>query len=199
MTALLLVRHAPTPWNEAGRLQGRADPPLSAAGRDALASWRLPIAFIGAPLRSSPLRRARETAAAFGDAVPEPRLIEMDWGAWEGCRLVDLRRRDPAAMAALEVRGLDLRPPGGERPRDVLARLAELFAELASIERCVLVTHKGVQRAAMALATGWDYRAPPPLRLRTDDALRLRLDARGRPQPAIAAVPLVGTEVPCGS
>jgi probable phosphoglycerate mutase len=170
---------------------GRADPPLSSAGRAALAAWRLPSEFDGAPLRASPLRRARETAAAFGRATIEPRLIEMDWGAWEGRRLADLRWTDPAGTAAIEAMGRDLRPPGGERPRDVARRLADLFADLAGTEPHVLVTHKGVLRAALALATGWDYRARPPLRLRDGTALRLELDARGVPASAVAAVALL--------
>jgi probable phosphoglycerate mutase len=197
MTALLLVRHAPTAWNAEGRLMGRADPPLSPAGRAALAAWRLPAAFATAPILASPLRRARETAAAFGPATVEPRLIEMNWGAWEGRRLAELRRSDPAGAAAIEAMGLDLEPPGGERPRDVAHRLADLFAELAGTERRVLVTHKGVLRAALALATGWDYRTKPPLRLGAGDALRLDLEPQGEPAPAVAAVPLRDEGAPC--
>jgi len=197
MTALLLVRHAPTAWNAEGRLMGRADPPLSGEGRAALAAWRLPAAFATAPILASPLRRARETAAAFGPATVEPRLIEMDWGAWEGRRLADLRQSDPAGTAAIEAMGLDLEPPGGERPRDVAWRLAALFTDLAGTERRVLVTHKGVQRAALALATGWDYRTKPPLPLRAGDALRLDLDPQGRPAPTVAAVPLQDRGAPC--
>jgi probable phosphoglycerate mutase len=195
MTALLLVRHAPTVWNAEGRLMGRADPPLSARGRAVLATWRLPAAFAGAPVLTSPLRRARQTAAAFGEAAVEPRLIEMDWGAWEGRRLAELRRADPQGTAAVEALGPDLRPPGGERPRDVARRLTGLFADLAGGGRRVLVTHKGVLRGALALATGWDYRTQPPLRLRDGVALHLALDARGTPVPDVAAISLIGGEV----
>ncbi len=197
MTALLLLRHAPTAWNAEGRLMGRADPPLSPAGRAVLAAWRLPDGFETAPILVSPLRRARETAGAFGAATVEPRLIEMDWGAWEGRRLADLRRIDPAAIAAVEAAGLDLRPPGGERPRDVAHRLADLFADLAGGERRVLVAHKGVLRVALALATGWDYRTKPPLRLRDGDALHLDLDPHGTPAGDVAAVPLTAEGASC--
>ncbi len=190
MTEVLLIRHAPTLWNEAGRLQGRADPSLSDAGRASLQRWRLPPAFRDAPRFTSPLERARQTAAHFGGGEVEARLIEMDWGAWEGRRLVDLRAADPAGMAILEAKGRDLRPPGGECPREVMARLAALLADLAAT-RAVLVAHKGTLRAAMALATGWTMTTKPPLRLGPTDALRLRLDRTGRPLPDLAAVPLV--------
>jgi len=199
MTALLLLRHAPTAWNAGGRLMGRADPPLSAAGRAALASWRLPTAFEGAPLLASPLRRARETADAFGPAAVEPRLVEMDWGAWEGWTLAELRAADPAGVAAIEARGLDLCAPGGERPRDVVARLAALFADLAGAGPRVLVTHKGVIRAAMALATGWDYLSALPVRLRAGEALRATLDRAGNPLPDVEAIPIADEVRRCGS
>ena len=83
-------------------------------------------------------------------------------------------------MAANEGRGLDFRPPGGESPRDVQRRLAELMAALAGDGRdCVAVTHRGVQRAALGLATGWDFLAPPPLTLERDTVLMLRLSPPG--------------------
>lgn len=169
---------------------GRADPPLSVEGRAALARWRLPAGFAAAAVLASPLRRARETATSFGSFAVEPRLIEMDWGEWEGRRLAELRAADPAGMAELEARGLDLAPPGGESPRSVQSRLENLFADLAGADRRVLVTHKGVIRAALALATGWDLRTEPPRRLRDGDALELHLDAEGRPRPNVSTVPL---------
>ncbi|MEO1089503.1 MAG: histidine phosphatase family protein [Pseudomonadota bacterium] len=198
MTDVLLVRHAPTDWNELGRLQGRIDRPLSPSGVARLREWRLPRAFGDAPVACSPLRRARQTAERFGQVVVEPRLVEMAWGAWEGQRLADLRAADPVRMATLEQDGVDFRPDGGESPREVMARLASLFAELVPTGRRVLVTHKGVIRAALALATGWAMTSKPPVRLRSDDALALRLDRLGRPSPEVAVLSLV-ERVTCGS
>ena len=98
----------------------------------------------------------------------------MDWGAWEGARAAELRAEAPDELAANEARGLDLRPPGGESPREVCGRLRALRADLASDPTPVVaVCHKGVIRAALALATGWDMRTAPPLRLARDQALAL--------------------------
>ena len=168
MTSVLLVRHGPTAWNDLGRIQGRADIALSERGRAAVASWRLPAAWAEARVLSSPLRRARETALILTGRTPaiDQRLIEMDWGEFQGRRLADLRTGPPHTMAANEARGLDFRPPGGESPREVCARVRTLLAELAADPRpLVAVCHKGVIRAALVLATGWDMQSKPPVRL----------------------------------
>lgn len=178
MVPVLAIRHAATEWNESGRLQGRRDMPLSASGRAQAGRWRLPEAWRGARCLSSPLLRARETAALLGLAPEaEPLLIEMDWGAWEGRRLAELRAELGPAMAANEARGLDFRPAGGESPREVQQRLGRLLPTLA--EPTVLVAHKGVLRALYALATGWTMQEKPADRLRDAAAHCFRIDPGG--------------------
>jgi probable phosphoglycerate mutase len=182
MATLDLLRHARTAWNDLGRMQGRRDVPLSAAGRAEATAWRIPD---GGKVRwqASPLARARETATLMG-ATPleiEPALIEMDWGEWEGATLAELRTRHGDAYAANARRGLDFRPPGGESPRDVIARLEPWIASLAGRDdRTVAVAHNGVLRALVALATGWDMQSKPP-KLHPACAHRFAIDARGRP------------------
>lgn len=165
MTALLVLRHAPTDWNEAGLIQGRADRPLSEAGRLRVSTWRLPPAAKEVRCVSSPLLRAMQTARLLGlRPEAEPSLIEMDWGEWEGRSLAALRRELGGAMAENEAAGLDFRPPGGESPRDVQARLRPFLLSLT--RPTVAVTHKGVLRALYALATGWTMRDNPETRLK---------------------------------
>ena len=180
MTALALIRHMPTAWNNAGRLQGRADTVPDPA---ALPDWQVPPDLAGFRWLSSPLARAIATARRLGvDPAVEPRLSEMAWGEWEGRTLAELRARLGEAMAAAEARGLDLRPPGGESPRDVQARVAPLLAELARAgQPTAAITHKGVIRAVLALATGWNMLGKPPYRLSWSAAHLFRLDADGHP------------------
>ena len=181
MTLFALIRHMPTGWNAAGVLQGRGDPPLAP---DLAPDWRLPAEFAGFVWLTSPLRRAVETARrlGIGEAMVEPRLTEMAWGEWQGASLAALRARLGAAMAVAEAAGLDLRPPGGESPREVQARVTPLLAEIARSGRpTAAVTHKGVIRAVLALATGWDMRDKPPHRLSWAAAHVFRLDPAGRP------------------
>jgi probable phosphoglycerate mutase len=162
---LLVLRHGATAWNERRVIQGRADPPLSAAGRAAVLAWRMPDGWRDAHAVTSPLARAVETAELIGlGAEVEARLVEMAWGEWEGRTLADLRAELGEAMAENEARGLDFRPPGGESPRDVQERLAPLLASLA--RPTIAVTHRGVLRALYARAVGWSMQGKAPDRLR---------------------------------
>jgi probable phosphoglycerate mutase len=180
MAALFLLRHGPTEWTAAHRLQGRSDVPLSAAGRSAVATWHLPERAVRSVWMSSPLARATATAEILrrryhpaGDLLIEPRLAEMSFGEWEGQTLTELRSIHGPAMAAWEGRGLDFRAPGGESPREVQDRLRPWLQQLTAAHRDVLaITHKGVMRALYALAGGWDMRGKPPHRL-TDNSVHM--------------------------
>lgn len=190
MIPLLVIRHAPTEWNEAGRIQGRADMPLSNAGRRQAAAWRLPAPWTGATCLSSPLKRAMETARLLGlDPKPEPRLIEMDWGEWEGSSLAGLRRELAAEMTRNETLGLDFRPRGGESPREVQERLSPLIGSLTG--STIAVTHKGVLRALYAMATGWEMTAKPKDRLLDGCAHCFQITPDGAPVIDALNVPLV--------
>jgi len=185
MTLLALLRHAPTDWNAAKRLQGGTDVPLSDDGEKLFQSVRLPDDLEQARLISSPLSRARRTAFLIAGREPEiePRLTEMDFGAWEGQTLAALRTADPTGMQAEEDRGWYMTPPGGESPWMVWLRVAPLLAELAAADRpIVAVTHKGVIRAVLARAWGWDFLGRPPARLLSAALHRLRLRPDGTPE-----------------
>jgi broad specificity phosphatase PhoE len=182
MTLIALLRHGDTEWSASGRIQGRADPPLSEAGRSALAGRALPERCRGMRVVSSPLERCVQTAALLGAprAEREPRLAEMDWGRWEGRRLADLRAELGRAMRDNEDRGLDFRPDGGESPREVLARVSPWLASLS--QPTLAITHRGVIRVILAVATGWDMRGPPPAKLDWSAFHLFRLAAGGEPR-----------------
>ncbi len=158
---ILFIRHGITDWNQQARIQGWTDIPLNDAGRAQLAAKALPALWLDAPCYTSTLARTIETAQLLGarGSCPVPALREMHWGHWEGRTLADLRRRDPVGLAENESQGLDFRPAGGESPREVRQRLNTWLASLAQdLERVVIITHKGVIRAALSLASGWDMR-----------------------------------------
>jgi broad specificity phosphatase PhoE len=192
VTLLALIRHAPTAWNQERRLQGRADIAITAAARDALAGQALPPAFRDWRVLSSPLSRCLQTAAALGlSPAIDPRLIEMDWGEFQGHTIAALRRAGGVAFRDEEARGLDFRPPRGESPRDVQARLAPLLAQIAADGRPSLaVTHRGVIRALYARATGWDMTGHPPHRLELYGTLQVFRLAAPDGAPTIEALNL---------
>ena len=168
VTPLLVIRHAETTWNADRRIQGSTDIDLSERGRDTAAACTVPVEFDGYRWVSSPLVRAQHTARLLGakDIGLEPRISEMSWGEWEGLSLSELRQTLGDRMRENEARGVDFRPTGGESPRDVMQRLQPWLAEVAEQRvPTIAVTHKGVIRALLALATGWDMLAKPPCKL----------------------------------
>jgi probable phosphoglycerate mutase len=187
MPALLMLRHGPTDWSAAHRLQGRSDLALSDVGRAIVETWRLPERAACFAWVSSPLRRCRETAdilrrhhPAAGPVHVERRITEMSFGEWEGRTLSDLRAADGEELAEREGRGLDFRAPGGESPREVQARLRPWLEEIAAADGDVLaIAHKGVIRALYALASGWDMRAKPMDRLVDNAVHAFAIDRRG--------------------
>ena len=178
---LALLRHGDTAWSAEGRIQGRADPPLSEAGRAALSAFRLPAACSDMRIITSPLARCVETAALLGAprAEREPRIAEMSWGEWEGKRLADLRSALGAAMQENEARGWDFRPQGGESPREVLSRVQGWMTGLDGAT--LAITHRGVIRAIFAAAAGWDMVGKPPAKLDWSAVQLFRLGRDGRP------------------
>ncbi len=164
LTRIFLLRHGATAWNGEHRIQGATDIGITDATRSSLRRLQIPPCWLAVPWYTSPLIRCRETAALLGaDHVEsaEP-LREMHWGSFEGLTLdevnAEIRRLDlqPA-------RGMDLLPPGGESPRMVRQRFARWLDTLSTqAPAIVAVTHKGVIRAALSLATGWDLMSPFP-------------------------------------
>lgn len=164
-----LLRHAPTEWNAAGRLQGLTDTCLSPEGEAAARRWRLPAPAHGWKRMSSPLQRARRTAELLHPSAAvtvDSALREMSFGVWEGRTLAELRAAGGAAFAAAEAAGLDFQPPGGESPRTVMARIGVWAGSIARAgEPVVAVSHKAAIRALLAQATGWNMLGRPPHKL----------------------------------
>lgn len=154
-TRLWLVRHGATAWGEAGRLTGRTDLPLSPAGREqarALGTRLAGRAFDG--VWTSDLTRAAETAAlAWGEAIPDPRLREVDFGALEGMRWDELSAEDRERLLAFEG------APGGERVADLRRRVVGFLGGLDG-GRHLVFTHGGVIRLLLR-ERGCDRAIPP--------------------------------------
>jgi probable phosphoglycerate mutase len=182
---LALLRHGPTDWNAAGRIQGHTDIPLSDMGLARMMALALPFNFPRA--YASPMLRARQTAEALGlaDPVLDARLMEQNWGAWEGLTRAEILARDgaDAFVKAGSEQGEAFRPGGGESTGELHARVAAFLKDVARDDGdAVVVAHLGVLRAAYTLATGWAMTAPMPTDLDVSKILLLSLDAEGKPK-----------------
>lgn len=148
---LILVRHGQTSANADGLLCGRADVPLTDLG---VRQAKAVAAGIGTPARviSSPLQRARDTAAAFGRPVEtDDRWIELDYGSLDLLALGDV----PAETWASWRADAAYIPEGGESLTALGLRVREACAELAdaaATEDIVVVTHVSPIKAAIAWA-----------------------------------------------
>jgi probable phosphoglycerate mutase len=181
---IALIRHGPTDWNAQKRVQGRIDMPLSAEGRAKMAQLLPPAGFEAARPYCSPQLRAQQTVALLGFENPtlDARLVEQNWGTWEGLTREEMLARDGNDAFTRAGRRLSFRPPGGESTGELQARVQSFLADAAKLPQdAVAVTHMGVLRTAYALATGWDMSAPMPDELDLAAALVLSLDAGGRP------------------
>jgi glucosyl-3-phosphoglycerate phosphatase len=154
---LVLVRHGVTDWNREGRFQGHLDPPLSDAGRHeaALVAARLAADAVFRPARviSSSLGRALETAEAIGSAAgvrvePEPRLIEIGQGDWEGRTHAELEASDADRYRAWRTSDGIRQPPGGEPVEEAAARVRAVLHDTLRGDRwpACLVSHGGTLR-----------------------------------------------------
>jgi probable phosphoglycerate mutase len=159
---LILVRHGESVANAQGLLLGRTDAELTDAGR---AQARAARALVQGPVvevRSSPLRRALDTAdlLALGPPVTvDERFIEVDYGEFECQPLGGI----PAEVWQRWQLDRDFRPEGGETLAEVDRRVAlaceALFAtEGAGARRTdgdvVVVSHVSPIKAAVAWALG---------------------------------------------
>jgi probable phosphoglycerate mutase len=187
------LRHGPTDWNAEGRIQGRIDMPLSAVGRAKMAALLPPREFETARAFTSPLGRARETAKLLGypDAIPDARLAEHHWGAWEGLTREEILARDGADAFTRAGIGIDFTPRGGESTRDLLARVADFLRERVHDDGdTIAIAHRGVLRSAYALATDWDMLTPMPAKLDLATALILEVGESGQARIAQMNAPL---------
>jgi probable phosphoglycerate mutase len=189
MTKLALLRHGHTAWNRAGRIQGRTDIPLDDDAREGLSLLRLPPPWDQADLWSSPLARAKDTAVLVSGRPPRtaPELTEMNWGQWEGLQGANLLADPDCAYTDIENWGWDFRPPEGESPADLRARLGDWIATLAENGTdAVAVCHIGIMRVLLAMAMDWNFQGPAPFRIKRNRLFVLHITPDGleaQPEP----------------
>jgi broad specificity phosphatase PhoE len=170
---VFLVRHAPTSWTGV-RWCGRADPPLTDAGRTVAAEVGGRLApYLGptTTIRASPARRTWATAEAIasvggvGAIERDEDLLEVDVGVVEGLSWADVERQFPE-LAVRFAAGERIDWPGGEPWQAVVeraGRAAVRVREAASRGTVIVVSHGGLLHALAGhlIASGGDPAIDP--------------------------------------
>ena len=151
---LVVVRHAPVAVR--GVCYGRSDVALRLTHEEALAELDLPPTEV---VWTSPAPRCRSLARLVAEHLDrplseDPRLWEMDFGAWEGVAWDDI---DPVALRSWTESWETAAPPGGETIAVLEERVAAWEAELDATRRHLLIAHAGVVRALWVVREGLDW------------------------------------------
>lgn len=178
-TQVYLARHGQTAYNLEGRFQGQQEIPLDDVGRaQAVQLAGRAVSYGFAALWSSPLLRARETAAAVAERTGlaplfDARLMETDAGDWTDRSFADVMAEAPEQFAAFASGDPAFAFPGGESFAQQERRVA---AALADVEGgplpALVVCHGMVIRAALASRA----RRPPERFARVPNAGLVPLD-----------------------
>jgi len=144
---IYIIRHGQTAKNKANILQGRSDVPLNETGKEQAEKAGRKFAEAGIKIEkvwSSPLIRARQTAAIIAPDAPcmtDDRLIEMDYGPYEG---MDLNDPAPEVLTFFKDFVRNPAPEGMEPLAEVVGRAGEFLEEIreeAALADILLSTH----------------------------------------------------------
>jgi len=155
LTRFVLIRHGQTVWHSDGieRAEGRAEVDLDEVGvRQARATAARLEAWETSAVYSSPLKRAFSTATILGArrgiaAQPEPGLIDIDYGKWQGMTHPEAKADDPKMYDLWMKRPHQVSFPGGEGLAEVRKRAVSAVETLTPKhdgQTVVLVSHKVV-------------------------------------------------------
>ena len=148
-----LIRHAQTTWNVDKLIQGQKDTPLTEFGLHQAQTWGQCLSSCAFDrLLSSDLGRALASAETINRSLQIPidtsmKLRELDWGAWTGKRVKDIKAKNPQLLTSMEAAGWLFCPPGGESRKKVRKRACEALMAAARKwpgETILTVTHEGV-------------------------------------------------------
>jgi probable phosphoglycerate mutase len=161
------VRHGQTDWNVAVRFQGQEDVDINSTGWSQADDNGRKLAGIlgkapGFDFVASPLRRTRETMRRVrtqmhlppDDFHTDARLMELNFGDWQGYVAAEIEARDPGVIAQRDRDKWNFRPPGAKAESYAMlaGRVRNWLDELT--QETVGVIHGGVIRALFHLIEG---------------------------------------------
>ena len=128
---LVLIRHGSTAWSKSGQHTGLTDVPLLPEGEDDARALRGVLGdYNFVMVRCSPLHRARRTAelAGLADPIIDERLVEWDYGGYEGRTTVEIRAELGRRWTVFEDGVIPGQTPG-ETVEQVAARASTVLAD----------------------------------------------------------------------
>ena len=161
---IYVVRHGQTEMNNRKALQGRSDTPLNDVGR--MQAQQVSLVFSGRGVTfdhvfSSPLVRAVETARLVAPGVEvttDERLIEMDYGPYEGC---DLTSPPPEVIEFFSDFVHNPAPAGMEQLSSVVSRTGAFIEGIRDLPGNTLIsTHAIAMKGILEYltpASQWSY------------------------------------------
>lgn len=146
------IRHGKTIENQKGTYYGVLDVPLTEEGKLSLEKYkgRWPQDM---KVYSSPLSRARESAALLGytNLEVDERLGERNMGIWEGLTYEQIREVTPEACTLWEKDWIYYPIPQGESARMQYERVAAFVKDLEILgQDALVVCHGGTIQMALA-------------------------------------------------
>jgi probable phosphoglycerate mutase len=177
MTKIILTRHGHVEGITPERFRGRLELPLTETGQRQADITATRIASVWRPVAiyTSPMGRTIATGTAIGarlglEVQPDPRLNDIDYGAWQGLTPEDARSRWPEEVETWYRAPHLASIPGGETLQAVLARVAAALQEILRRhpnDVVVLVGHDSVNRVIllhaldMSLSRYWCLKQDP--------------------------------------
>ena len=161
MTRIIFVRHGETTWSKTRehRFRGRIDIPLNDTGvLQAKAVGKHLEGENVATIYSSPLKRARDTAAEIAKLHELPvrdlkGFIDLHFGDWQGELHETMQAKYPELYQRWKTAPSTMTFPGGETLQDVRDRIKKTLAELVKThenDTIVVVTHGAVLRVLLS-------------------------------------------------
>jgi broad specificity phosphatase PhoE len=148
---LYFIRHGETEWSRSSRHTSRTDISLTEQGEQDARALKARLQTVQfAHVYTSPSLRARQTCAltlSLSGADVESRLVEWDYGDYEGRRSVDIQKDRPNWNLFQD--GC----PGGESPAQISSRADQLISCLRMMEGNVALYSHG--QFGSVLAARW--------------------------------------------
>lgn len=188
MLNVYLLRHGQTAWNADGnRYCGRTDLPLTDIGNEQAHAVKQQLQQLSFDaVYASPLQRASQTAAiaSQGMAVQtDERLIEVDFGLWEGKSKEAFISEDESLWSAWMNDPATAKAGGtGESGMEVISRVNDFFISLAQAHpagKILIVAHNGVNRLYLAHKLGMPLKNYRKLELDNAAVTQFTLDGAG--------------------